>query len=449
MSYVMSHSLKEWLHIFKNDTEIGNFQRAAEIKKAINAGISNEILYSNLSDFVICALKNNELATAKMFVTWLIELYPNDFNANIMLATVNDKMEGHAVALHTFNKFITNAPSLIYKKAMLENRIHLGILLSFEKGINDFNLGFMLPDGHTETQHLTNHPKYTEEFLLPTKDIQNRIASLDIIFNIISDPDIYAETLQYLAKILNKYKIPIINHPKLVLKNTRDNLYYLLKDLPEVVIPKTIRLKINSTDDFSSLISAINKHGIVYPFLIRPIGSQTGYELYRIKSDSDMKQYTIKSKEVYITQYYDFQSSDGYYRKYRCWCIGDQILPNHLFIDVHWNVHGHHSRTYTMLNNKWMLDEEQSFLQNFTNNNKNNLLGFIKNIKSLIGLDYFGVDFSFLPDGHIILFEANATMRSFYPEWVADFPYIINTLQKQTLLFQELINNKLKLTDQR
>jgi hypothetical protein len=42
-------------------------------------------------------------------------------------------------------------------------------------------------------------------------------------------------------------------------------------------------------------------------------------------------------------------------------------------------------------------------------------------LKNIINLDYFGVDFSLTEKGDIILFEANATMRStFYQKTILD-----------------------------
>ena len=58
------------------------------------------------------------------------------------------------------------------------------------------------------------------------------------------------------------------------------------------------------------------------------------------------------------------------------------------------------------------------------------------------GLDYFGVDFSFLPNGQIVVFEANATMRSHYPEYAESFPYLSAPAAAHVAAFQKMIRAK-------
>ena len=50
--------------------------------------------------------------------------------------------------------------------------------------------------------------------------------------------------------------------------------------------------------------------------------------------------------------------------------------------------------------------------------------------------------FSFLPNGKIVVFEANATMRSHYPEFADSFPYLSKPAGAHVSAFQELIEAK-------
>ena len=60
-----------------------------------------------------------------------------------------------------------------------------------------------------------------------------------------------------------------------------------------------------------------------------------------------------------------------------------------------------------------------------------------------IGLDYVGMDFSLMPDGRILLFEANSGMRV-NNDYNKSFPY----LEKYTLAlrkrFEKMVSNKIQ-----
>ena len=142
---------------------------------------------------------------------------------------------------------------------------------------------------------------------------------------------------------------------------------------------------------------------------------------------------------IYLTQFVDFRSADGYYRKYRAYWVGDQVIRNHLFVHTDWNVHGD-SRLSTMVDKTWATEEEIRFL---ANRDALNLEDAVQQIAASIGLDYFGVDFTFLPDGRMMIFEANANMRSFYPEWAEQFPYLRAATTNLSEAFQLMLQRKI------
>ena len=117
-------------------------------------------------------------------------------------------------------------------------------------------------------------------------------------------------------------------------------------------------------------------------------------------------------------------------------------MPNHLFVHAHWKVHSAASRLGTMSERPALQDEEQAFLADERSPRRKRIDEMMHSIAEANGLDYFGVDFSFLPDGKIVVFEANATMRSHYPEYADTFPYLSKPAEAHVAAFQELIRNK-------
>ena len=93
-----------------------------------------------------------------------------------------------------------------------------------------------------------------------------------------------------------------------------------------------------------------------------------------------------------------------------------------LFMSQDWYVRGHDHARQLMLENKWMIGEKLSFL-----NDPESYLGkacyhSLESISKIIKLDYFGIDFTKLADGRLLVFEANAAMNHHY-QFVSDFPF--------------------------
>jgi hypothetical protein len=139
-------------------------------------------------------------------------------------------------------------------------------------------------------------------------------------------------------------------------------------------------------------------------------------ELINNATEFDSFLHGYNAREVYLTEFIDFRSSDGLYRKYRVRIVGDEIFPNHLFVNTGWNVHGHASREF-MLGKPAYLVEERAFLSEPLAH-----LDALREIHKRIGVDFYGIDYSVLPSGSLVFFEANASMRAVWPEWRESFP---------------------------
>src|SRR5262249_36456539 len=111
--------------------------------------------------------------------------------------------------------------------------------------------------------------------------------------------------------------------------------------------------------------------------------------------------------DFYVSEYVDYRSSDGYFRKYRAIVIAGELFPYHLAIGTHWKVH--HFRT-DMSSHPWMQGEEEAFLKD----SQRVLTAAHRNVFTAIdarlGLEFYGVDFGIAPDGAMVVFEANASM---------------------------------------
>ena len=142
--------------------------------------------------------------------------------------------------------------------------------------------------------------------------------------------------------------------------------------------------------------------------LMRPVDSHGGEGLQRVASVAELDRIAAdRTRALHVSKFCDFRSVDGWHRKYRVIFIDRQPFAYHLAISPHWLVH---YATAGMANHPWKLEEERRFLGN--PQEPLGAAGFaaIASIGARMELDYSGVDFSVLPDGRILVFEANPVM---------------------------------------
>jgi len=228
----------------------------------------------------------------------------------------------------------------------------------------------------------------------------------DVIFNGIGDPDMVGDAHANLARFLNASPRHVLNPPDRVARTRRDLLPETLSGIEGIVVPKICRLP--GTLAPGQARHRIEQAGMTPPFLLRPIGSHGGAGVLRIDAWEDFDASTLATKaEWYCSQFHDCRSADGFVRKYRCAFIGSQALPYHEAISPDWLVHYFSAEMQT---NDWKLAEEAAFLDNPRASLGPVAYAAVAAIGERLGMAYCGIDFSVLPDGRAIIFEANATM---------------------------------------
>ncbi|OZH55902.1 hypothetical protein AFK68_01615 [Hydrocoleum sp. CS-953] len=87
---------------------------------------------------------------------------------------------------------------------------------------------------------------------------------------------------------------------------------------------------------------------------------------------------------------------------------------------------------------EWMQAAEKSFLGDpysyFGAENFNKLY----QIRDLVGLDFFGIDLTILPDGTLFIFELNAAMRHNF-DHAKNFPYTEPHLKRISHAFNAMV----------
>jgi len=177
---------------------------------------------------------------------------------------------------------------------------------------------------------------------------------------------------------------------------------------------------------------------------MRETGSHTGITLRKFASTDEVERDSSYAgdKELYVTQYVDCPFRGTYFRKMRVFFIDGTIFPVVCHIDTVWNVHGY-NRTELMAKNQWMMDEEKAFMADPRQYLGERRYALLQGLYADIGLDFFGIDFTVLEDGTILVFELNPVMRHSF-DHARHFPYLTAYLEEISQAFSDMIANRVR-----
>ena len=237
-------------------------------------------------------------------------------------------------------------------------------------------------------------------------DIELLRKSADVVVNLIADVDQGETKLAPAKELLELIGKPILNHPDKIKLTDRQSISTLLSNIPNCFTPKTERFKGRdlAVDDFKP-----DPKFFSYPFLVRRTGTHGGIDFEKIGDGAELKAFVTQNIEAdyYLTEYIDYSSKDGFFRKYRFIYVNDEVYPYHLAIDNKWKIH---HVTTDMLNQTWMQMEEKAYLLDPHNFFGDAQYAALNAIRKKVDLDFFGIDCGLGKDGRIIVFEVNACM---------------------------------------
>jgi len=275
-------------------------------------------------------------------------------------------------------------------------------------------------NGNTPIQYLFKNATYdidTVALFGPNEPDICSLGEIDVVINLISDVDQAEAMLPAAARLAEKLGKPVVNAPGNILRTTRDATADLLADIPACRVPRILRLDAGTDASVAALAALLP---CAFPVLARPAGTHGGDDFEKIESLDELARFLARHPKAdhYVTEYVDYASPDGHFRKYRFMFVGDEILPYHLAIGNDWKVH--HIST-DMADQPWMQQEEAAFLADpaavFNAANYQAL----RAVRERFGLDYFGIDCGLDPDGNLVVFEVNASMLVHDDN--AEFPY--------------------------
>jgi hypothetical protein len=236
------------------------------------------------------------------------------------------------------------------------------------------------------------------------------LAAFDCVLNLVAEADRSPNTLEALRLLLRGYGGRIINPPEAVLRTTRAEVANLLRGIPGLLVPGTLRFRGGDPD---TALEAVTAAGLAFPLIVRHTATHRGQTMVLVENEAQFRSAVAEEREYFAIEFVDYRGTDGLYRKYRMWSFGGRQVFRHLAIADQWMVHITQGNTF-MFDRPELIDEEVRLMERVEGAFPDEVHAIVAAIGERLGLDYFGVDYGFHPDGRMVLFEANAAM-TFFP----------------------------------
>lgn len=243
-------------------------------------------------------------------------------------------------------------------------------------------------------------------YLVPGAPPPERLPEYDVVFTGIEESEFSTPSIAMATAFVATQRKPAINDPACLAGIGRTALAQTLSAVAGCSVPPT-RL-CSRTELLAAGDEATGAAGIEFPLLVRPIDTHSGRGMERIRSVAELRDYLARHHDdrFHLSPFVDYRSADGYFRKYRVVVVDGIAYPYHLAISERWMIHYFNS---DMERFEWMRDEERRFLAD-PHSAFPRWDTVFSDIARAIGLDYFALDCSVLPDGSIVVFECGSAM---------------------------------------
>jgi len=287
-----------------------------------------------------------------------------------------------------------------------------------ERGRFLYNLGgstHVLPNLSLDQGEVSTVLFLGEGIPQPTLEIPRNVT---LVFNQITEPDTHRKALERCRVLCERLNgVPVINHPDAVLNNTRDRASELLQGIPDLKMPRTIRRQPASPEQAVEIIDA----ELGWPALIREPGFHNALTTVRIDGPDEADKlhgFAFDGSDFYLTEFVDYSDEQGVYYTQRIVMIGGEPYLRHMFYGGHWLVNSD-SREFMWSHPE--IGDPVELTARLEAERLPRARAALEEVARRLGLEYFGIDCSIREDGHVLVFEANASMNI-----LADFPNAIH-----------------------
>jgi hypothetical protein len=227
----------------------------------------------------------------------------------------------------------------------------------------------------------------------------------DVLVNAICEPGVSRQALQQLASWELATQIPVINPSWAVNATTRPLIARRLAHQAGVRAPHCTLYDGGPR----TLAQHIEAHGHRYPVLLRPPGKHGSVGLVRVDDPGHIAGLAVTLPACTVTDFVDFRSADGLWRKYRMVFAGDRLFRRHVLTAAEWNI-TRAAREF-MRERPELIAEEQAWIRRPVTLEEGSIEARVMHQFRALQLDFGVMDFALPPDGSLVVFEINACVQ--------------------------------------
>lgn len=296
------------------------------------------------------------------------------------------------------------------------------------------------------------------EFLLENSDIALDIVYVtqslplpvnlpdhDALFVAIAQSDQNTPLLKEIDAAIASWPRPVLNRPDRIALMARDEACSLLKNVPGVDMPITVRIARQTLElavHGDLALTDILEDGD-FPIIVRPVGSHAGKDLSKIDNPAALADclQDMPDDEFYVSRFVDYRGQDGLFRKYRIVLIEGKPFVCHLGISDNWIIHYLNAG---MADSAEKRAEEERFMLDFDSHFACKHAEAFRAINERVGLDYLGIDCGETADGKLLIFEIDSSMIVHAIDPVDVFPYKQPQMNKIFSAFRQMLLNAMQ-----
>jgi hypothetical protein len=240
----------------------------------------------------------------------------------------------------------------------------------------------------------------------------NHMPQHDVAFVAVSQSAENQPILDNLEHLLQDWRGPVMNGAMWAITQlTRDGLSNLLKNETNILSPQTVRVARESVQHLArgQINVSSTLAGQSFPITIRPFDTHAGKGLEKISAPEQLNAFLELNNDAdfYVAPFIDYRGADGKFRKQRVAIIDGRAYASHMAVSEHWMVHYLNA---DMTRHESRRREEALWMETFDHTFSQRHREAFDILHEKIGLEYFAIDCAEMPDGRLLVFEADNGM---------------------------------------
>ncbi len=374
-------------------------------------------------------LDEGDPAAAVEILARAAELAPDDVSPLIPLSYAQDQLGQHDAARATARRIARgwaySAPPRPSQRATIL------VLNAAPENVRDPNGGLL--DIHFSKNYasqISTSMRDEYRFLslfadLPQGELPERLPAADVVLNnlVSSEKMCIPGRLDIVRAAVKRIGRPVINHPDQVFQTTRQKNAQLLKDVPNLKVPRIERYRtdLGSVEDIAAHIG----ERFDYPVILRltdahqssdSLLTEEGKVAVLLPDPAALKEHLELCgwREFYAVEFIDLKRKDGFYRHQRAVIMDGEIIVGRASIYREWMVTNWRTKPEGIAfyrANPHTIEECNRIVRDPESHLGAEAMRTLETIGDRFPLDMFGIDFEVDRDGRVVFFEAGASMN--------------------------------------